>query len=1148
MPILHSFGENKLKYEDEDEAEIKMMGTGMDKEPLEHNLYENDITLIIYNIMDEINIDDLTIEQYLRLTQEHQTPSMVKKVDDMTIAEYTEYEERIKGNTLIDASNNIMPKSIYEYLKLVNHGGAAMSVEMDDMTQQETLETVKNVLIKINKFEFPCDFVVTDMLENLGEIIMLGRPFLEIIHAQIDVFQEEISLGIGEDKIKFDVKGNPCRSDISIENFFMANTSQEEESFNPLEIRHDLFLYESPACLQFEQDTRNYTIDPQNKIARQTNPLLDKGGLTKRWHVCKPIQMFYDDGSGKDCGTWPTCDPDSNFLQVCYGNQRFNDATRERRYYEWVAQNYEFDNNKTPSTTTIEAFMDKFQTANGMFLPYLISDHSPAILWLPNGMARRKKAFRFSNFVTDKKEFLPTVKKDWEVEVEGHMLYKVVKKMKLMKPCLNNLSWKDGNIFERVTKLRECLKNIQAEVDKYPHNEDIKVKTKIEWLKDGDRNTEFFHKIIKGRMHKGRIVSVCNEKGERFENDQVAEQFVKHFQEFLGKKDVVTEMPKDRIVFPNKLSIEETVKTCKDVSEVEVKNAMFDIEDSKAPGPDAVKDFFVNGKLLGEVNATIIPLVLKVPNPDRVSEFRPIACYNVIYKCISKIVTNRLKGELFKGYYRKQKIKKVAFKIDLQKAYDTIKWDFLRVVLEQFGFPKKMVKWIMVCVSTTKFSININEEREGYFSGGRGLRQGVLHHKSVNVIKKALEEFSSYSGLKANMSKSTVFFGGLTNAEQKSILDIVPFAIGRPPMRYLGVPLLTKKINAIDCKPLVEKVKDRVLDWRNKALSYSGRPQEHGGLGIKNLQVWNEVILVKQLWNVIAKKDTFWVNWINTEYLKGKSVWVVTAKASSSPICDIVTTREIYEARLNIDTTMTELVAKYEGTWPDGWSNEYPILKQCGMLRIHDGTRDKAVWLDRNGKENLFSVKQVWKDLNYDETKVDWYKIVWFTKNIPRHAFVLWMAIQNRLSTQDRIVVWKPNEVMQCVFCKQCLDSVEHLFFQCAYTKQVWKEAQRLLSVSLSFSWNEIVEELERLPNNQNVWSIVRRLMFGAVVYYTWQERNNRVFREEKRDEKTLIQTIKEIVQLKIAGFVVKESKWKIDGVCRFKGRRIERSLIECYN
>ncbi|GKC23234.1 hypothetical protein Tco_1025384 [Tanacetum coccineum] len=174
----------------------------------------------------------------------------------------------------------------------------------------------------------------------------------------------------------------------------MANTSQEEESFNPLEIVQNLFSYESPACLQFEQDTRNYdTIDPQNEISGQTNPLMDKGGLTKRWHVCKPVQVFYDDGSGEDYGMWPTCNPDSSFcygykevfrkseqgmlrqwvcfrdrerhtvkescmgfahfLQVHYGNQRIDDTSRERRYYEWVAQNYEFDNNRTPSTTTV---------------------------------------------------------------------------------------------------------------------------------------------------------------------------------------------------------------------------------------------------------------------------------------------------------------------------------------------------------------------------------------------------------------------------------------------------------------------------------------------------------------------------------------------------------------------------------------------------------------------------------------------------------------------------------------------------------------------------------------------------------------------------------------------------------------------------
>ncbi|GKE06995.1 RNA-directed DNA polymerase, eukaryota, reverse transcriptase zinc-binding domain protein, partial [Tanacetum coccineum] len=183
-----------------------------------------------------------------------------------------------------------------------------------------------------------------------------------------------------------------------------------------------------------------------------------------------------------------------------------------------------------------EAFMDKFPVSHGIFLPYMISDHSPTLLRLPNGMAKRRKAFRFSNFITDKKEFILIVKEAWKIKIEGHMMYK----------------------------------EIQAEIDRQPHNEEVKAKSckilndyydamkdesnmlmqkaKVEWLKDG---------------------------GERFENDKVAEQFVKHFQEFVGKKDVVTNLPTDKIVFPNKLSIKEANRMCRGVSEVEVKNAMF---------------------------------------------------------------------------------------------------------------------------------------------------------------------------------------------------------------------------------------------------------------------------------------------------------------------------------------------------------------------------------------------------------------------------------------------------------------------------------------------------------------------------------------------------------------------------------------------
>ncbi|GJT37545.1 hypothetical protein Tco_0937410 [Tanacetum coccineum] len=82
-------------------------------------------------------------------------------------------------------------------------------------------------------------------------------------------------------------------------------------------MRIDLFSYEYPACLQFEQKTRSYgTLNPQDEIAGPVSLSPDRRGLVKRWHVCKPIHVTYDDGSGENCRMWPTCDHDSKF---CFG-------------------------------------------------------------------------------------------------------------------------------------------------------------------------------------------------------------------------------------------------------------------------------------------------------------------------------------------------------------------------------------------------------------------------------------------------------------------------------------------------------------------------------------------------------------------------------------------------------------------------------------------------------------------------------------------------------------------------------------------------------------------------------------------------------------------------------------------------------------
>ncbi|GKA26402.1 hypothetical protein Tco_0712511 [Tanacetum coccineum] len=102
---------------------------------------------------------------------------------------------------------------------------------------------------------------------------------------------------------------------LCIEKIYMVDTRQEEETFDRLEIGMDLFSYESPACLEYEKRTRSYgTPNLQDKIAEPISFLPDRRGLVKRWHVCKPIHVTYDDRNGEDCRMWPTLTPNLKIL------------------------------------------------------------------------------------------------------------------------------------------------------------------------------------------------------------------------------------------------------------------------------------------------------------------------------------------------------------------------------------------------------------------------------------------------------------------------------------------------------------------------------------------------------------------------------------------------------------------------------------------------------------------------------------------------------------------------------------------------------------------------------------------------------------------------------------------------------------------
>ena len=149
---------------------------------------------------------------------------------------------------------------------------------------------------------------------------------------------------------------------------------------------------------------------------------------------------------------------------------------------------------------------------------------------------------------------------------------------------------------------------------------------------------------------------------------------------------------------------------------------------------NVIQDFFTNKSSLQEINRTNIALIPKVENPETTSHFRPISLCNVIYKIISKIIVNRLRPilmmcisqnqgafapgrsiidniliahELFSDFNRKHgHIGTMAVKLDLEKAYDFLDWNYIKAILSKFGFCNSWINLIMECITSVSFCLN----------------------------------------------------------------------------------------------------------------------------------------------------------------------------------------------------------------------------------------------------------------------------------------------------------------------------------------------------------------------------------------------------------------------------------------------------------
>lgn len=358
----------------------------------------------------------------------------------------------------------------------------------------------------------------------------------------------------------------------------------------------------------------------------------------------------------------------------------------------------------------------------------------------------------------------------------------------------------------------------------------------------------------------------------------------------------------------------------------EVRKAVFQMGPLKAPGSDGfpglfyqkywevvgddvfntVKEFFQNGHILKEMNHTNVALIPKVSNPESMSQFRPISLCRFNYKIVSKVLANRLQPymhnmiteqqsafipgrqihdnvivahEVFHFLKKKKSGKKgyVAIKLDLNKAYDRLCWDFLFAVLKKMGFNETWIGWIKECASTVKYSINANGEQVCNIIPNRGLRQGdplspYLFLIAANVFSTLMNKavsskalvgirmkrkcpivshllfaddslvfleatatycsnfwdliscFSAASGLEVNAQKSSLFFSLNTpqvlKEEIKTLLGMNEMDSNA---KYLGLPTFWGKSKKESLAFVKEKVMKKIQGWNKKTLPQASK-------------------------------------------------------------------------------------------------------------------------------------------------------------------------------------------------------------------------------------------------------------------------------------------------------------------------------------
>ncbi|GJV33536.1 RNA-directed DNA polymerase, eukaryota [Tanacetum coccineum] len=473
--------------------------------------------------------------------------------------------------------------------------------------------------------------------------------------------------------------------------------------------------------------------------------------------------------------------------------------------------------------------------------------------------------------------------------------------------CSNEVVHKRTEILNKIHQVN----NIQAS--------EIAQKAKIKWAIEGDENVKFFHGMLNKKRNQSNIRGIMVNGTWVDDPVQVKREFFEHFRGRFDKPSVnraCIDTP-----FPVSLSIDQKEDMERRISKEEVKRAVWDCGVDKSPGPDgfsfsfyrhfwpviekdvfeAVDYFFMYGEIPNGCNSNFIALIPKILDANMVKDFRPISLIGSLYKIIAKILANRLVGvlgdlvnevqsafvadrQILDGPFildevlqwcRRKKKHALIFKVDFEKAFDSVRWDFVDDVLNKFGFGERWRTWIQSCLRSSRGSILVNGSPTEEFQFFRGLKQGdplspflfILIMESLHIsfqrvvdaglftgikinsmvnlshlfyaddaiflgqwselnidsLVRVLDCFFRASGLRINMCKSKIMGVNVEDGMVKNAASKLGCLVLKTPFTYLGTKVGGNMSRKQAWKEVVDKVLSRLSRWKMKLLSIGGR-------------------------------------------------------------------------------------------------------------------------------------------------------------------------------------------------------------------------------------------------------------------------------------------------------------------------------------